>query len=93
MALYLNNEYVELSSIENKLLYLLCMKLHETASFDFLKKGIWGKSSDNKDGALRKYVTSLRKILCTDPEIFLDNDYGNGYRLSLKRYENITKKI
>lgn len=89
MALYINSEYVELSSTEARLLYLLCVKLHETASFDFLKKGIWKRTSDNKDSALRKYVTSLRKILCADPEIFLDNDYGDGYRLTIKKDENI----
>lgn len=87
MALYINNEHVELGSIETSLLHFLCVKLHETASFDFLKKGIWGKSSENKDSALRKYITFLRKSLDTDPTILLHNDYGNGYRLTLKTYE------
>lgn len=88
MLLYVNNVCVELPSVETYLLHLLCVKLHETTSFEFLKKGIWGKNTDNKDSALRKYITSLRKFLEADPLIVLHNDYGRGYRLTLKEYEN-----
>jgi len=86
MTLYFNNKYIEIGSTEATLLHLLCVKLHETADFDFLKTGLWGKNTDNKDSALRKYITSLREILKIDPQIVIINDFGKGYRLTLREF-------
>jgi|GEM_PF-4370425 len=40
----------------------------------------------SKDRALWKYIISLREILQIDTQIPIINDFGKGYRLTLKQF-------
>jgi DNA-binding response OmpR family regulator len=64
-----------------RLLQLLCLKMNELSSMEYLLHGLWGKAITNKDKVLRKYMTSLRHDLAADKSLAILNNYGRGYTL------------
>lgn len=83
-TLCMHGEYIQLGSMEGRLLHLLCLKFHEIAELDYLKTELWGECTVGKDSALRKYITGLRQILAIDTSITIINNRSIGYCLTCK---------
>ncbi len=80
-----NGKNLLLKSMDSRLLHLLCVKMHEIASNDYLIRGLWGNYSyAEKGNALRKGISRLRDILEVDTALVVGNSFGEGYFLTLK---------
>ena len=83
--LVINGKNLLLKSMDSRLLHLLCVKMHEIASNDYLIRGLWGNYSyAEKGNALRKGISRLRDILEVDTALVVGNSFGEGYFLTLK---------
>jgi DNA-binding response OmpR family regulator len=80
-CLQVGDTVIRLSSTPALLLTLLCLRLNELSSMEYLVHGLWGKAITNKEKVLRKYLTSLRRVLSPDTRITILNHYGKGYTL------------
>ena len=81
--LVINGKNLLLKSMDSRLLHLLCVKMHEIASNDYLIRGLWGNYSyAEKGNALRKGIIRLRDILGADTALMIGNSFGEGYFLT-----------
>ena len=81
--LVINGKNLLLKSMDARLLHLLCVKMHEIASNDYLIRGLWGNYSyAEKGNALRKGISRLRDILEVDTALVVGNSFGEGYFLT-----------
>ncbi len=81
--LVINGKNLLLKSMDARLLHLLCVKMHEIASNDYLIRGLWGNYSyAEKGNALRKGIIRLRNILEADTSLVVGNSFGEGYFLT-----------
>ncbi len=80
--LVMNGKNLVLKSMDSRLLHLLCVKMHEIASNDYLIRGLWGMGYTEKGNALRKGITRLRSILEADASLMIGNSFGEGYFLT-----------
>ncbi len=76
-----NDEIIKLTSKESDLLKLLCVYQNSVMRRDFALKAIWGVDNYFNARSMDVYITKLRKILQTDPNIKIINKHGEGYRL------------
>ena len=71
---------VELNIKSAELLLLLLEGQEKVVTFDQIKERLWSSSQDSSDGALRVYVTQLKKYFPTQ----IQNIRAIGYKMSLK---------
>ncbi|GAB3021687.1 hypothetical protein GCM10027284_46450 [Cyclobacterium sediminis] len=82
--LKIENEEIQLSQKENKLLTLFALHQNETLERDRLLKEIWEDEGVFVSRSLDMFVSKLRKKLLQDPNIQLKNIRGRGYVLQVK---------
>lgn len=67
--------------MEAKLLRLLCEKLNEVVTKEYLCEELWAIDTPGKERALDSYLVKLRKLLKADEMIQIKTHYGNGISL------------
>lgn len=75
------NENYKLSSIESKLLKLLCEKQPNHLQREEAMQKIWGDDDIYKGRSLNVYMTKLRKYFKSDSSVEILNLHGEGYQL------------
>ena len=79
-TLSFKNSEVELNSKSAELLFLFLQGQEKVVSFEQIKECLWSSSQEASDGALRVYVTQLKKYFPTQ----IENIRGIGYKMTLK---------
>ncbi|WP_339905591.1 winged helix-turn-helix domain-containing protein [uncultured Cyclobacterium sp.] len=82
--LKIENEEIQLSQKENKLLTLFASHQNEMLERDHLLKEIWEDEGVFVGRSLDMFVSKLRKKLIQDPNIQIKNIRGKGYELQVK---------
>ncbi|WP_294142387.1 response regulator transcription factor [uncultured Sanguibacteroides sp.] len=82
--LSMSGEEYKLKATESRVLRLLSMRLNELCPKQEMCENIWGVHNETKERELARYISTLRKILSADPSIAIENDYADGYRLTVK---------
>ncbi|WP_254412177.1 response regulator transcription factor [Dyadobacter diqingensis] len=75
------NKTIKLTSIESKLLTLLCQYQNKVLTRDIAMLGIWGDEEHFRGYSLNVYVSKIRKFLKEDPMVEILNLHGEGYKL------------
>ena len=75
--LYKDDEAVELSTKGSELLFVLLEGQGEVVPLEQIKSHLWTTAEEASDGALRVYVTQLKKYFPTQ----IENERGIGYRM------------
>jgi len=79
-TLYHNDKTLELSSKGGKLLLVLLEGQGRVVPLDQIKERLWSSAEEASDGALRVYITQLKKYFPTQ----IQNVRGVGYQMSIK---------
>jgi two-component system, OmpR family, response regulator VicR len=74
-----------LTKRETELLYLLCQNMNRLLRRDVALKTIWGEDDYFMGRSMDVYITKLRKMLGTDPNVSIVNIHNTGFRLSVKK--------
>jgi two-component system, OmpR family, response regulator len=82
--LNLYGKTIRLTSIEAKLLKLLCEHENQVLTRDVAMKNIWGDEEHFRGYSLNVYVSKLRKILRNESAVEILNLHGEGYKLITK---------
>ena len=83
--LTVSGEKIKLTSIESKLLKMLCEHQNKVLTRDEAMMGIWGDEEHYRGYSLNVYVSKLRKFLKADDAIEILNLHGEGYKLIVKK--------
>ena len=78
-VLHLDNKPIELTVKVKELLLVLLDAGGQVVPFEQIKSQLWAASEETSDGALRVYVTQLKKYFPTQ----IENVRGVGYKLVL----------
>ena len=80
---YLDDEELQLTPIEYKLLCLLSKNVGKVLTHTFITQSIWGSSWDNDIASLRVFMATLRKKIekDTDSPQYIQTHIGVGYRM------------
>jgi len=78
-SLYKNDKALELTQKASELLLVLLEAQGSVVSTEQIKERLWSSAEEASDGALRVYVTQLKKYF---PKC-IDNVRGVGYKMSL----------
>jgi len=73
-----NNEELDLSIKEYRLLLLLMQHINSTVSKELIIQELWSASQNASEGAIRVYVNRIKQLI---PEITIQNIRGIGYKL------------
>jgi DNA-binding response OmpR family regulator len=79
-----DNKQIKLTSIEAKLLRLLCEHENQVLTRDVALKNIWGDDEQFRGYSLNVYVSKIRKLLRDEDAIEILNLHGEGYKLIMK---------
>jgi DNA-binding response OmpR family regulator len=79
-VLYKDDKMVELSTKGSELLFVLLEGQGEVVPLEQIKSHLWSASEGGSDGALRVYVTQLKKYFPTQ----IENVRGVGYKMVIK---------
>jgi len=79
-TLYQNDKELELSTKASELLLVLLEGQGRVVPLEQIKERLWSSSEEASDGALRVYITQLKKYFPTQ----LCNVRGVGYQMSIK---------
>lgn len=79
-TLYQNDKELELSTKARELLLVLLEGQGRVVPLEQIKERLWSSSEEASDGALRVYITQLKKYFPTQ----LCNVRGVGYQMSIK---------
>lgn len=79
-TLYNNNEALDISSKGGELLLVLLEGKGNVVASEQIKERLWSSSEEASDGALRVYITQLKKYFPTQ----IHNVRGVGYQMSIK---------
>ncbi len=74
-----------LTKREAELLHLLCLNMNKILRRDFALKTIWGENDYFMGRSMDVYITKLRKMLGTDPDVSIVNIHNTGFKLSVKK--------
>ena len=77
----MDNQVVQLTAIEAKLLQLFCENENQVVERDLALKRIWGDDDFLRGRSLNVYVSKLRTLLKADKNISFLNVHGVGYKL------------
>ena len=79
-TLYKKDVRVELSMKSSELLFVLLERRGQVVSLEQIKAHLWTASQEASDGALRVYITHLKKYFPTQ----IENVRGVGYKMVIK---------
>ena len=71
----------KLTTKESELLTLLCEHLNDVLERNYALKTIWVDDNYFNARSMDVYITKLRKLLKSDPDIEIINIHGKGYKL------------
>jgi DNA-binding response OmpR family regulator len=74
-----------LTKREAELLNLLCLNMNKILRRDIALKTIWGEDDYFMGRSMDVYITKLRKMLCTDPDVSIVNIHNTGFKLNVKK--------
>ena len=77
-VLYDHDNILELTQKASELLYVLLQGQGKVVSIEQIKERLWSSAEESSDGALRVYVTQLKKYFPTQ----IQNIRGVGYKMS-----------
>ncbi len=77
-SLYDHDNILELSQKASELLYVLLQGQEKVVSIEQIKERLWSSAKESSDGALRVYITQLKKYFPTQ----IKNIRGVGYKMS-----------
>ncbi len=73
-----------LTKREAELLNLLCQNMNRILRRDIALKTIWGEDDYFMGRSMDVYITKLRKMLGTDPDVSIVNIHNTGFKLDVK---------
>jgi len=73
-----------LTKREAELLHLLCLNMNRILRRDIALKAIWGEDDYFMGRSMDVYITKLRKMLGTDPDVSIVNIHNTGFKLDVK---------
>ena len=73
-----NNEELDLSKKEYKLLLLLIKHLNSTVPKEMILYELWSSYESGSEGAIRVYINRIKQLV---PQISIENIRGIGYKL------------
>lgn len=80
-----NEEDLQLSNYECRILALLIIKKNTTVTLEELQRAIWGKCQvASSKNSLYNYIVKLRKILKSDNSVQIESVNKLGYRLHIE---------
>lgn len=79
--LWINGEEKKLSTRETELLLMLVNRKNELLERGYALKKIWGDDSYYNARNMDVYLTKLRKLFASDPNIQIINVHGTGFKL------------
>jgi DNA-binding response OmpR family regulator len=82
--LAVSDKVIKLTSIESKLLKMLCEHENKVLTRETAMLGIWGDEEHYRGYSLNVYVSKIRKFLKEDPQLEILNLHGEGYKLITK---------
>jgi len=85
LQLIFNNEVVQLTFRENKLLSLLVSKQNELCTHKEILNNIWAKNDFFSKKSLNVFISRLRKYLINDPSIRIENIHNQGFILKIEK--------
>jgi two-component system, OmpR family, response regulator VicR len=74
-----------LTKREAELLHLLCLNMNKILRRDIALKTIWGENDYFMGRSMDVYITKLRKMLGTDPDVSIVNIHNTGFKLNVKK--------
>jgi DNA-binding response OmpR family regulator len=80
-----NGNERRLTNREAELLHLLCLNMNKTLRRDVALKTIWGEDDYFMGRSMDVYITKLRKMLGTDPDVSIVNIHNTGFKLDVKK--------
>ena len=75
------DQSTKLTTKESELLTLLCEHLNDVLERNYALKTIWVDDNYFNARSMDVYITKLRKLLKSDPDIEIINIHGKGYKL------------
>lgn len=85
LLIYKKNKQMRLTSKENALLYVLCMKMSLVVNRSYIIKKIWENSDHYNARSVDVYINRLRKYLKHDPNVSILNVHGIGFKLIVEK--------
>jgi len=79
--LWINGEEKKLTTRETELLLMLVNKRSDLLERGYALKKIWGDDSYYNARSMDVYITKLRKLFASDPNIQIINVHGIGFKL------------
>jgi DNA-binding response OmpR family regulator len=79
--LWINGEEKKLTTRETELLLMLIQKKNDLLERGYALKKIWGDDSYYNARSMDVYITKLRKLFASDPNIQIINVHGIGFKL------------
>jgi two-component system, OmpR family, response regulator len=73
---------------ESALLKALCVNINKLLPRDKAQIEVWGTSDYFIGRSMDVFITKLRKYLCHDPEVSIQNVHGAGFKLEVKSVVN-----
>jgi two-component system, OmpR family, response regulator VicR len=80
-----NGNERRLTKREAELLHLLCLNMNKILRRDVALKSIWGEDDYFMGRSMDVYITKLRKMLGTDPDVSIVNIHNTGFKLNVKK--------
>ena len=80
-----NDDSVKLSPKEGELLKMLCLHENKILDRDKALNKIWGEDGYFTARSMDVYITKLRKYLCNDQSIEIENIHGSGFILKITK--------
>lgn len=80
-----NGNERRLTKRETELLHLLCLNMNKILRRDIALKTIWGENDYFMGRSMDVYITKLRKMLSTDPDVAIVNIHNTGFKLDVKK--------
>lgn len=84
-SLTLGERSVELSHFEAKILERLAINIGKTVNASELMIAVWQRDEPSNRNSLHGYIHKLRRALRQDPSIFIINQRGFGYMLTISK--------
>ncbi|MBI1184314.1 response regulator [bacterium] len=77
-----------ISSKEAELLKLFCLNPNKVVRRDFLLRNVWGDDDYFSSKSMDVYISRIRKLLKSEPEVQIINIHGTGYRFLVPGGDN-----
>jgi len=81
--LWINGEEKKLTTRETELLLMLVNNKNDLLERGYALKKIWGDDSYYNARSMDVYITKLRKLFASDPNIQIINVHGIGFKLAM----------